>query len=133
MVDVKINEASVAETTKTKSQQIIEESNKTVTVIDALGRKIVLKRPDLYTVEIESFNLLDGEEPSRYALMNILKYLYIKSIDGNPITIKNKLELKAAMQQVGYVGQIALNNALQEHFSQDVIAQSSDQEDSAKK
>ncbi|HUB90950.1 MAG TPA: hypothetical protein VMA74_14590 [Dyella sp.] len=99
------------------AQPTIPEAPKDITVTDARGRVIGVKKPPF----LAQFRLQEalGESASNEAYMgSVFPVLYVASIDGDPIkTPTTKLQVEAILQRLDEDGYIAVFRAMQEHFS----------------
>lgn len=116
MTEVKLNNVGDIAAPATKSAEIISQANKIITITDELGKKITLKRPGVYEFEVGVHSLVEEKDPSPYVMANIIKYLYVSSIDGVPVSVKTNLELRAVMSQLGFEGSRAIVKGIEANF-----------------
>lgn len=104
------------------------EAPKDVTVTDARGRVIGIKKPPF----LAQFRLTEGlgQTASNDAYMNMIApVLYVASINGDPVsTPTTKLQVEAILQRLDEDGYSAVFKGMMEHFD----ATKSDQQEQVK-
>lgn len=106
-----------AATSSTPAQQVLERASSTCEVVDARGRKIVLKRPGPLA-EYRFVEILGQSASNDRYLSMTLPLLYVTSIDGEAIPAPvNKRELEALIKLLDEPGLAAVTEGLQKHFA----------------
>lgn len=85
--------------TRTPTQEMSVEANKTVTVQDERGRTITLKKPGI----VQYFRMMKmvGDYPQRYINL-AYPLLFVTSIDGDPVSFPNsEAEIDALIVRLG--------------------------------
>ncbi|GAB3249199.1 hypothetical protein [Chitinimonas naiadis] len=98
------------------SQQVVAKAMASVTVPDANGRSITLRKPGILA-QFRQIEML-GDTASNLVYMNlVVPLLYISAINGEdepaPIT---KAQLEALISRLGDEGVAAVHEGVQEHF-----------------
>jgi hypothetical protein len=98
------------------SEQVIERANAEVTVTDARGRVIKLKKPGV----LAQFRLIealgDAAKNEVYTGM-VLPLIFVTAIDDDPVyQPSSKREVEALIQQLDEDGIAAVLAGVQEHF-----------------
>lgn len=110
----KVGDVSV---TLNPSQQAVKAALKDVTVIDALGRSIRLKKPAV----LAQYRIVDalGDSAKNQAYMSmVLPLIYVNSIDGNPVILpSSKTEVEALIQKLDEEGISAVMTGVQANFA----------------
>lgn len=97
------------------SQQIVDQAKAEVTVTDAKGRAIVLRKPGV----LAQFRIVEmlGASASNQAYMGmVLPLLFIGSIEGEPVIMNTKRELEALIQRLDEAGISTVHAGVQAHF-----------------
>lgn len=101
---------------ETPSEQIISKAMQEVEVIDAEGRKIVLRQPDV----LAEFQLAEaaGASSSNAGYMAmILPLTYVASIDGNMVpALQKKDHINALIKRLGHAGIAGVHSNVYKHF-----------------
>lgn len=115
-------------TTQTPSEQMTAHARAEVTVTDALGRRITLKKPNV----LAQFRLVRmmGESAKNSSYMAMVSPLtYVSAIDGDMVALPaSERELDALIQRLDEAGFMAVVDGIQEHFGE----QEEDQETALK-
>lgn len=101
----------------TASEQLINQAKAEVTITDAKGRAIVLRKPGV----LAQFRLVEmlGASASNQAYMGmVLPLAFIGSIDGDPVTIGTKRELEALIQRLDEAGVLAVASSVEKNFGE---------------
>lgn len=99
----------------TPSQELVNAGNSEVTVTDAKGRTIVLKKPGT----LAQFRLVElmGESAKNVVYMNmVLPLIFVVSIDGDSVNKATKPQIEALIQRLDDEGVEAVAQAVQEHW-----------------
>lgn len=111
----------MSEEIKTKTQEIIDKSNRRVTITDSLGRKIVLKNPK-YSAYIDLLEALGNNLANNKAYVDAIAIVtYVVSINEIPQPLNTPLEIKMLVRDLeksDALERIAL--AVKEHFSNEL-------------
>lgn len=114
MAQVKITEAA-----ESPAAKLVAAGNKTVDVIDALGRTITLKKPDI----LAQYDMIDalGESAKNQAYLGmVLPLIFVTAIDGQAVSSPDtKGEIRALIKRLEETGVAAAMAGVQEHFAVD--------------
>jgi hypothetical protein len=78
---------------ETLSQSIIKKANKTISIVDDLGRTIVLKKPR-YSSYLDLIKAVGSELAKNEAYLQHVSLLAtVVSIDGQPMPLKNLIDI----------------------------------------
>lgn len=104
---------------ETPSEKIINESNQAIKILDARGRAIVLKKPNV----LDQFRIVEivGPETAKnevYMAM-IMPILYVDSIDGISAIFGTKGELEALISRLGEDGISTVFHGVKDNFSKE--------------
>lgn len=97
------------------SQEVVAAANAEVTVPDAKGRQIVLKKPGI----LAQFRLVElmGDSAKNVVYMNmILPLIFVTSIDGDPVAKSTKAQIEALIQRLDDEGVEAVAEAVQKNW-----------------
>lgn len=101
----------------TPSQELVAKAKAEVTVKDARGRAITLKKPGV----LAQYRLVEvlGDTASNDVYMNmVLPLMYVSAIDGDPVFAPNKKsEVEALIQRLDEEGIAAVMSGVGENFS----------------
>ena len=86
-----------------------------VTVTDARGRVLTLKRPNVLA-QFQLIELLGQTAENRVFLLMAVPLLYLQAIDGDVQNFANRRELDAVIQRLDDDGLTAIQAAIAEHF-----------------
>ena len=102
----------------TPSQKVVKAASQTVTVTDAKGRVLALRRLD-FLEEFRIVEALGSELSANTTYMGMLNpLLYLAEIDGEPVPIpRNKIQAEALIQRAGREGFLAVLEGITEHFA----------------
>lgn len=103
---------------QTVSQEIINDANKEISVDDARGRKIVLKKPS-FRSQFKLTEVLGADLSKNEALRGMYFPLYyVHSIDGDSnIFLNSKLDLDALIDRLEEEGYSAVAKGIMDNFS----------------
>lgn len=87
-----------------------------VTVTDARGRVLALKRPNVLA-QFGLVEMLGAAAENRVLLSMTTPMLYLQSIDGEAANFANRRELDAVIQRLDEDGFRALSDGIAEHFT----------------
>lgn len=87
-----------------------------ITVTDARGRVLALKKPNVLA-QFHLVEMLGATAENRVLLAMVTPLLYLQSIDGEPANFANRREMDAVIQRLDEDGFRALNDGIAEHFS----------------
>lgn len=100
----------------TPSDEAVAKATAAVSVTDAGGRTIVLKKPGV----LAQYRLVEmmGDSAKNDVYMNmVLPLIFVTSIDGDPVAMPStKRELEALIQRLDEDGIAAVVAGVQEHF-----------------
>lgn len=116
MANLKMKEEGKVET---PSQAIVRSANEVVTVTDANGRSIGIKR--LGPVErMRMFKVIGGEQAKNDAYLGIAALAFlVRSIDGDTINQPtSELQLEGLVQRLGDDGLNAVGQGVVDHFQE---------------
>jgi len=102
-------------TVQTPTDQVLASTSTEITVTDAKGRAIGLKKPGV----LAQYRLVEmvGESAKNEVYMGmILPLIYVTTIDGDPVCLGKKSELEALIQRLEEAGIGAVMAGVQEHF-----------------
>jgi hypothetical protein len=97
------------------SDEVLKTANTEVSITDAKGRVITLRKPGV----LAQYRLVEmiGDSAKNKAYMGmILPLLFVSTIDGNLTSIVKKSELEALIQQLDEEGIKSVMEGVQEHF-----------------
>lgn len=97
------------------SQEVVAAANTEVTVTDAKGRLIILKRPGV----LAQFRLVEvmGDSAKNAVYMNmILPLIFVASIDGDSVAKATKAQIEALIQRLDDEGVEAVAEAVQKNW-----------------
>jgi hypothetical protein len=97
------------------SQEVVAAANAEVTVVDAKGREIVLKKPGV----LAQFRLVEvmGDSAKNVVYMNmILPLIFVASIGGDPVAKSTKAQIEALIQRLDDEGVEAVAEAVQKNW-----------------
>jgi|SRR5580658_5878116 hypothetical protein len=97
------------------SERVVQTSIDGKEVVDSLGRKIVLRKPDILDMW-DVFSAIGAEDSKNPACMMLAtKVLHIATIDGQVVMCpKSQKEFRAALKRIGESGILAIDSALDE-------------------
>lgn len=97
------------------SEKVVQTSLDGKEVVDSLGRKLVLRKPDVLDM-YDIFSAIGAEDSKNPACMMIAtKVLHIATIDGQVCSSpKSQKEFRAALRRIGESGIMAVDKALEE-------------------
>lgn len=102
----------------TPTEQVIAKASAEVTVHDARGRAITLKKPGV----LAQYRLIEmmGDSAKNEVYMSVVTPLiFVSAIDGDAVAMPaNKREVEALIQRLDEEGVAAVVNGVQEHFGQ---------------
>jgi hypothetical protein len=100
------------------SQQVVKAALKDVTVVDALGRSIRLKKPSPLA-NLDFKRALGANHENVLYLVEVMPLAYVVSLDGEVVvTPSTDTELRALYQRLGDEGNDAIRPAVFENFIQ---------------
>lgn len=107
-----------AKVTLNPSEKLIQAGNKTVTVTDAQGRVIVLKKPDpLANLDFAKAAGSGADGINMLYLSEVAHLKYVASIDDDVVvTPGSDGELRALYKRLGENGNLACAKGVAEHF-----------------
>jgi hypothetical protein len=118
MTKLKLN---INEGVETPSQTIVKQSLKEISVVDSLGRTIVVKRPSWFR-QTEFLRALGKKSVDEEGKRNdvyidaISSVMFAKSIDGVLVTLNNELEISKWINELDIEGKMAIEKCLVENF-----------------
>ena len=103
------------------SDTIIRQSQKEVTTTDALGRTLVIKRPGWlkqsnFLRSLGKKALNDNGEINSAYFNSISSIMFVKSVDGVPVTLNNDVEIDRWINELDIEGKDAVEKCLVENF-----------------
>jgi hypothetical protein len=99
----------------TPSAELLAAAKQEAEVIDARARVIKLRKPGV----LAQYRLVEtlGESASNQVYMGmVLPLIYVASIDGAPVSARNKMQIEALIQQLDEDGIKAVMEGVTEHF-----------------
>jgi hypothetical protein len=99
----------------TPSAELLKAAKAEATITDSKGRAIVLKKPGV----LAQYRLVEalGKTASNEVYMGmVLPLIYIASIDGEPVSATNKLQIEALIQRLDEDGIQAVMKGVQDNF-----------------
>lgn len=99
----------------TPSADLVNNARATVTVTDAKGRAIVLRKPGV----LAQYRLVEtlGASASNEVYMSmVLPLIYIESIDGDVVSTAKRLQIDALIQRLDEEGIKAVMEGVQANF-----------------
>ncbi|MFC4526417.1 hypothetical protein ISN76_12905 [Dyella halodurans] len=99
----------------TPSQELVGAANAEVTVADAKGRQILLKKPGT----LAQFRLVElmGDSARNVVYMNmVLPLIFVASIDGDPVAKSTKAQIEALIQRLDDEGVEAVAEGVQANW-----------------
>ena len=97
---------------KKPSEKVIESSLDGKEVVDSLGRKIVLRKPDILDT-YDLFSAIGEDTKNPACLMMAMKCLYVATIDGHVVECpKSYAQFRATLKRVGDEGISTIDDAL---------------------
>jgi hypothetical protein len=107
---------TVDQSAQTPSAHAVAKAATTFVVVDAAGRKITLKKPDVL-VQYDLIEALEETAKNEVYIAMVLPLLYITQIDGeHELPLTNKLRIRAMIQRLGEDGINTVMRGVQEHF-----------------
>lgn len=105
---------------ETPSEQLIKQAASEVTVTDAKGRVITLKKPNALS-SLRLVSAIGSEDAeNRMYLAMVSNLVYVSAIDGDAVFIpSSKRELEALYQRLDEHGLLAIQQGVAEHFQRD--------------
>lgn len=87
-----------------------------LTIIDATGRKLTIKEPDILA-PYRLVEMLGNSAENRVYMQMVFPFIYLVAIDGDEnILLNNKRELEALIQRLGHEGVKALRDGVEKAF-----------------
>jgi hypothetical protein len=99
----------------TPSAELVATAQSEAVVTDARGRAIKLRKPGV----LAQYRLVEtlGASASNQAYMGmVLPLIYVESIDGDPVSVNNKMQIEALIQRLDEEGIKAVMEGVQAHF-----------------
>ena len=86
-----------------------------ITVTDKRGRVYTLKRPNVLA-HLDLIEILGEAAQNQTYMAMVMPVLFIREIDGEPVTISSKREFRALIQQLDDDGLVTVATGMREHF-----------------
>jgi hypothetical protein len=118
MANLQVVENSETAAAASPSQQAVANANKTVTITDERGRKIVLKRPGVLA-QYRLIEVLGAEAAANTTYVNmVLPLIFVAKIEGEDVLQPvRKAEIDALIKQLDDDGVAAVMEGVQRHFA----------------
>jgi hypothetical protein len=100
---------------ETPTIEIIQQSKKEYTVKDSLGRTIVVQRPS-WLKQCNFMKALGDRNVNDAYMQAISTLMFVKSLNGIPITLNNDLEIDKWLNELDFEGKVAVEKCLVESF-----------------
>lgn len=101
---------------ETPTEQIIKQASAEVSVTDANGRVIVLKKPGVLA-QYRLIELLGDSAKNEVYMAMVLPLIYVAELDGHPVPLPaKKSEVEALISRLDEDGINAVMLGVQEHF-----------------
>jgi hypothetical protein len=92
-------------------------TRKEVPVLDALGRRIVLRKPHVLA-QFHLVEALDRTATNEVYMGMVLPLIFVASIDGDPVVLPgSKAEVEALIKRLDESGIEVVMQGVQEHFA----------------
>jgi hypothetical protein len=114
---------TASEGVETPSQMIVKRSQKEFSVVDSMGRTIVVKVPSWlkranFTKALGKNALNEDGTINQLYYGSIMQVMFAKSVDGIPVTLNNEMEIDKWLNILDDEGRLAIEKCCAENFDQ---------------